>query len=712
MINKYKRFVLDKLFESILITSKDFVDIIKSMPPEDKISDILSVIIDDKEDIKTNYNDISDVNDKNDEISFIPDTQYQRFLSQNIDTSTKTKSMSKIGRVIRQILNDNPGLTGIKFTDSDIEKFVNSFKNSWNKKHGVVNRKTEIVTGDKIKFWYDVKNYETTNGILGNSCMRYKECQDYFKIYTENPDKVSMVIVTEDDKLVARALIWKMDDGSTYLDRIYTTNDSDIDFVKDWVEDNIGKDNLKYYIKNDDENNFKCSLSKVNFDKYPYLDTLYNLYVKLDDSDTGYITNDVIVYKEGYMTLKLRETDGTYENRYHIYSNYLKKWITKGNCTYVSKYSSYIPDDMLVMCKFLNTYYISDDTVFSKSMQDYIPKEDSINTEKFGIVLKQAITKACTKYIGKYTDPFEILYDIEENPDVLQHDEVIINKRKYFKPDFNPSVSITWYSKDMMVEDLNGEKDLKILCYEVYKVVNDNLINIPGYTIFGLKFITKEYAELFDIEIEPDVKYVLYNDYANKIKSYLNYHNLVDTINYIKGKYDLKLKVFKSLDILHNYLLEYSTNYKIRNSNKGLDYKKVLYDLFENVYISFSKKVDINKSLTEYGISYYGTDTNLDLYLYNKAIEVYLYYYLSTRSSYDAKGNLDDYLYKCGIENVDTRFIKGWFSGNLYRDFFKCDDIISDIMIKKYNINIETDTNLAISLIRSIGGIPKYYHIF
>ena len=49
--------------------------------------------------------------------------------------------------------------------------------------------KISIVFGDKIKFWYHRKNYVHEYGDLGCSCMKYDECQDYFGIYTENPEQ-------------------------------------------------------------------------------------------------------------------------------------------------------------------------------------------------------------------------------------------------------------------------------------------------------------------------------------------------------------------------------------------------------------------------------------------------------------------------------------------------------------------------------------------
>jgi hypothetical protein len=65
--------------------------------------------------------------------------------------------------------------------------------------------------------------------------MRYGQKNNFMKLYADNPDKISMVVLLHDNKLAGRALIWKLDDGSTYLDRIYYQFDSDINLIYEWV---------------------------------------------------------------------------------------------------------------------------------------------------------------------------------------------------------------------------------------------------------------------------------------------------------------------------------------------------------------------------------------------------------------------------------------------------------------------------------------------
>ena len=268
LARKYSDYLVYQLLESVMVTSKEFKNIIHDMPNGDKIADILYNIIDDKTDIKTNYNLIDVDKEKNDEVSFLPDNQYQRFLTKGDDVTTKTKGNAKIGRMINQILKDNGHN---QFKDTDVEKFINNFKSTWNKKHGIVNRKTEVVKGKDILKWYDVSNYNSTNGTLGNSCMRYEKVNHFMNIYAENPDKISMVIITDEGKLVARSLFWVLDETSQgnkkfYLDRIYTEQDSDFQFLFDWVVDNLcNKDPkiLASHKNSDNQYEMKIFLNKV-----------------------------------------------------------------------------------------------------------------------------------------------------------------------------------------------------------------------------------------------------------------------------------------------------------------------------------------------------------------------------------------------------------------------------------------------------------------
>ena len=199
----------------------------------------------------------------------------------------------------------------IVITDADIEKFVNEFlalRKSLNFDASGIEFK--IVEGEDIRKYYSYKSYfgydaNVKKGQLWQSCMRYDHCQKYFDIYTENPEQVQMlVLVTADGKLVGRALLWKLDkksdydekpDGKivtgTFMDRIYTINDSDVKLFinhaikNDWVYRNE-EANICFNDEKIESPVLKVTLDMDIADWFPYIDTLSHYSI-----DDNYLTN-------------------------------------------------------------------------------------------------------------------------------------------------------------------------------------------------------------------------------------------------------------------------------------------------------------------------------------------------------------------------------------------------------------------------------------
>lgn len=203
----------------------------------------------------------------------------------------------KIGRLVRSILT----ASGISFIDRDIEEFTNQYKATFDFINDALNR-FDVVTGDKISFWYDHNNYSEEEGTLGSSCMMYKP-SDFFDIYTLNQSKVSLVILYDDDgkledgryksnHIKGRALLWNCDaDGEPiiFMDRIYTINDSDVELFKQFAEKNkywyktSQNSEHEFMMSNGSENKrptITVKLESSDFNQYPYLDSLCYLNIE------------------------------------------------------------------------------------------------------------------------------------------------------------------------------------------------------------------------------------------------------------------------------------------------------------------------------------------------------------------------------------------------------------------------------------------------
>lgn len=231
---------------------------------------------------------------------------YGSIRTQNVEPVKINLQEIKVGRFIRNLLN----ITRLKYSEKDLENFVTNFSSIMKIHRNMIND-IEIVDGDDIRNWYLVDNYYNRNGQLGSSCMRYKNTQDYLDIYTNNKN-CRMLILKRDNMLTARALLWTLDDGSLYMDRQYTNDESVTTIFKLYAE----KHNMKYFdsyfndtrlpkiIHNQEiiDNDIFITLIKSDFDLYPYLDTF------------RYMSGNRLHIKGNNMEYDLSATNGTRMN--------------------------------------------------------------------------------------------------------------------------------------------------------------------------------------------------------------------------------------------------------------------------------------------------------------------------------------------------------------------------------------------------------------
>lgn len=184
----------------------------------------------------------------------------------------KNFSEVRLGRFINKIFSE---FGYDKYNNSTIEKFVNYYKSLFTFNRDA-HKNFHIISGQDIKYYYNIESYENNKGQLGASCMRRKDSQSYFKIYTENPDVCKMLILTGNKKdsgklgkkIIGRALLWTLMDGSLYMDRIYTSSDSMIKLFEKWAKDN------NYTTYNYQQPKLLCVKVKAkDYGEYPYMDT-------------------------------------------------------------------------------------------------------------------------------------------------------------------------------------------------------------------------------------------------------------------------------------------------------------------------------------------------------------------------------------------------------------------------------------------------------
>lgn len=367
-----------------LILSRRFTNVLEKI--NDNISNqLLNLNNDEYFRFPFSYIDLGE----NDFITYTPSKIITSLLNEKVDFWITSRNDHKIGRFISKILvNEKP---------KNIETFVNSYKSEIK----TINDQNffEIVNGENFKKYYNYKYYSKGGGSLNKSCMRYDVCENYFDFYIKNDDKVSLLILYDNnkDKILGRTLLWNIDDPKIKLmDRIYTCNDSDQFLFKKYAIEN------GYYYKKTqrcDEFDFispsgnveyldcKIYLKNINYYNFPYVDTFY-LYHKKE----LYITNNKNEYLNNKYIIKLQAVNGRDQGNenfvFDIYNNDTVKInktiicnfgdyrILRKDAIYLNDFETYISPDNVRYCEYNNKIYHKKDTLWSSYHKTFMKKND------------------------------------------------------------------------------------------------------------------------------------------------------------------------------------------------------------------------------------------------------------------------------------------------------------------------------------------------
>ena len=531
------------LIESILLTSNSLTDIIKSIddPIAQKFSDLIN------KDIKTKFN-IINLTDANDKLSFIPDSQATTKIKSGIDPSdlfNDKGNQTTIGRVVRGILTDN----NIPYVDREIEKFVNKFKSAYesSKIKDKDSEPIKVVKGEEIRYWYLSDNYcqSTLNGkgSLGKSCMRYQSCQQFLDIYVNNPDQVSLVIyVDENNKLKSRALLWETDKGK-HLDRIYYTDDSEVNLVDKWVNDNFEINRKRY-------SNIEITLTgKSNpdgsYDYYPYMDTFMYYYApekKLYNSEPS-VSNRKKLYE-------LQDTGGYGQSMDTVYCEYEDENYSSDQVVYSDYLNSYLHRDNAVYSRHAGTYIWADNSSYSEALDDYYPEDEAV------LVYLDDEKRNHDFYPNDYED---ITFDELENVYFLSSLMVLDDDgNSCLKKNLIKIVKI-------LPESIEKYKEIYNIPKYWWNDEDGKLIKVQGYEKYGIESLLSKYqesdhyanpidAELFDIKLDSTQSKNLSNKkFFNSNYSFMLYSKLekmLDGLDSSKAKQDKNEEIGEVDDFL------------------------------------------------------------------------------------------------------------------------------------------------------------------
>lgn len=336
--------------------------------------------------VKDPVNYISISNDDRSRISYLNENRKKSIMKlledfdeniiENELWNNRKRYHAKPGSFVGKIFKD--------ISPKDVEIFSNLFRSESNKPRFNL----KVFKGEDIRKLYNGDRNYSDNGSLGVSCMKYDSCQNFFNIYTENEENVSMLVMLNENNLVlGRAILWEFD-GHKIMDRIYASDDEKYPlYFKKWATKNgyLYKSEQNYYNtlffenmdKSKKELKLKIDLKNKNFYNYPYLDTF-----KFIDSD-GILYN---YHPENIDFKTLSSTNGEkLEMDYLVFDDLDKVFNYKNDSVYVDYLDINTNSKNVSYSNFNEKYILNKDSKYDDVIGDYIFNDSMKDNNKDGL---------------------------------------------------------------------------------------------------------------------------------------------------------------------------------------------------------------------------------------------------------------------------------------------------------------------------------------
>ena len=538
-----------------------------------------------------------DITEKNDYISYIqvnrilkefpPEEGKMEYDWSKIPKDSKSwtdeniRTKHKIGKWVTHIYKDVYKTT---FTPAQIEQFSNAYKATYDIKD--IEPEFIILKGDDIKWGYLVDNYAEGKGTLANSCMRHDYCQKYFDIYTENEDVCSLLVLKDaNNKVLGRALLWVLDNGDNYMDRIYIANDSDKYLFKEWADKN------GYRTYDNDYKTKKVTVEENSYDYYPYMDTFLSF-----NTDEGVLSSSESTDRD---CIKLQDTHGGHQEA-GLWSDYEGENIDENSAVWIESIQDYVHQDDAVYLQYKDRYELDDNSyrnrhnlpqlVHSDCCEDWLYIDDSSYSEILG------------DYVNIYDGDYVIfIIDNDGETDIVPNDDKYSCLYK--------EVDGENYSMDYME---NPYADDEFAFWDdIFYDLRDSLVEELG------EDSTKVHGELMDkfLEFEPDTEFIKNIDENYIYREILRTYYGISTIGkptqteMLPMIYLGALMKIKSDDIITTYWLP--DKYKTK-----LDYILDLIDDEEltNKYDKWCGSNSMMKSLLRFAFGFNYNTFDKDIY--------------------------------------------------------------------------------------------------
>lgn len=413
------------------------------------------------------------------------DTETQ---SRGTGVFTKSRNEVGLGRFVNKLF---PG----KYNSKQVEDFVNSFKASLEK----AGEHFDLVEGEDIEFWYNSENYKEKSGTLGNSCMAQK--RNLFGIYTQNQDVCKMLILKEDDKIIGRALVWKLkslniskdEDPGFFMDRQYTIKESDVQkfrnyaIEKGWAYKSYNNHHSFGTINiNGEDRNVLMSVQvkDKDYNRYPYMDTFRRY-----DVSNGILYNDDNQDQEYEGQYILEDTGGGYaEVEGGVYSEWYDRRISDDDAVWSEPLGDYLIRDQAVQVtrgySRRRGWYPSDydDVFYDDDHDEYFHTDDGVYSEIENRTLwSETAVLVVTEIYGDGDVPSSddnYMYEGDRDITEIDTDWFWFDK---ISDKFRDWRDYRYISQKLLVVDYKGNYIPKQFSITTYKVEpRDNAVDITG----------------------------------------------------------------------------------------------------------------------------------------------------------------------------------------------------------------------------------------
>ncbi|QQV89765.1 hypothetical protein Calle1_50 [Cellulophaga phage Calle_1] len=321
---------------------------------------------------------------------FLPKGKEVKLIAGGAAYSNEDRQEGRYGKILSKIMKER-GKEGLLVL-SELEALVNLIKAKYK-----LEGSFKVLSGEDIRWAYLEDNYDESGfntGTLESSCMRYEYCQDACSIYVDNSDHCSiLVLLSDDNKVRGRALVWECSEGRTWLDRIYANDHITEAFKiyakgKGWSHkeyQNRGTNNS--WVNPDGsvtQDEVTIPLSEVSYSVYPYMDTFSYVYTDGAKNFSSIFASSIFFAQEepdqqmGQVWDDIDECNISEEDA--IYLDYREIYTHVYNCSEVGG-EYYLSEDVVSITRtgtmYAKNYYKDDDEIaFCEHRLEYVHLDD------------------------------------------------------------------------------------------------------------------------------------------------------------------------------------------------------------------------------------------------------------------------------------------------------------------------------------------------